>query len=70
LTVRPGADGIALGSPVTPPPSYIFASTRSRREVAAARRGGAGVALILVAFLLLAFWGAVGVGAAALLGVF
>jgi hypothetical protein len=54
---------------VTPPPSYIFASTRSRREVAA-RRGGAGLALVLVVFLLLAFWGAVGVGAAALLGAF
>jgi len=53
-----------------PPPSFIFASTRSRRDVAAARRGAAGPALVLVAVLLLAFCGAVGVGAAALLGAF
>jgi hypothetical protein len=69
LTPRSSADGIALGSPVTPPPSYIFASTRSRREVAAARRSGPGLGLALVVVLLLAFWAAVGVGAAALLGV-
>jgi hypothetical protein len=52
---------------VPPPPTYIFASTRTRREFTA-RRSGPGRALIVVAALLLAFWAALGVGTAALLG--
>jgi hypothetical protein len=52
---------------VPPPPTYIFSSTRTRREFAT-RRSGPGRALIVVIALLLAFWAALGLGAAALLG--
>jgi hypothetical protein len=50
---------------VSPPPSYIFASSRSRREVASTRTGSRrGLALVL--FVLIAFWAGLGLGAAVL----
>jgi hypothetical protein len=50
---------------VSPPPSYIFASTRTRREIGARHRGrGLGIVLLL----LLLFWAALGIGAAVLAG--
>ena len=50
---------------MSPPPSYIFASTRTRRELGARHRGPT-LATVLV--LLLLFWAALGVGAAVLAG--
>jgi hypothetical protein len=50
---------------VSPPPSYIFASSRSRREVAS-RRSGTGRALALVLLVLIVFWTALGIGVAVL----
>jgi hypothetical protein len=52
---------------VPSPPSYIFASTRSRRDVPS-RHGGQGTALFLVVTVLLLFWAGLGIGAAILFG--
>jgi hypothetical protein len=70
LTDPSGADGIVrtgTGRSVTSPPSYIFSSTRTRRR-SGQWGAGPGPGLLFVAAVLLAFWAAVGVAAAALFG--
>jgi hypothetical protein len=60
-------ESLAEEGQVSTPPSYIYASTRSRRDVRA-RHGGTGTQLFLVVSVLLLFWAGLGVGAAVLFG--
>jgi hypothetical protein len=64
LTRPVPAAGIAGQGQVVATPSYIFASTRSRRDVP--RHNGR--ALLILAIALLLFWTGIGVSAAILLG--